>query len=130
MGLMLFIPYLQLLNKKKLTLGGERSSCWVPWGFICRHLLSIFLGDNRHPPLKMLYLHFSAALGVGILLTMYLANSSINKKVKLSSWGIGFLLLLQLNIVGRGPILATIGTLFLLLFLLHRRRLKKCLVLC
>ncbi len=128
MGLMLFIPYLQLLNKKNLP--------WAVSGLVVGYLgvlfagiyYQFFLGITGIPPLKMLYLHFSAALGVGILLTMYLANSSINKKVKLSSWGIGFfLLLLQLNIVGRGPILATIGTLFLLLFLLHRRRLKKML---
>jgi O-antigen ligase len=86
------------------------------------------LGVPGIPPLKMAYLHFSLETGVGVLLAIYWAGISENRRVvMLMSVVAFFLLFIQFNLNGRGPLLATCTTIILLLFLLHRHQLKKLL---
>jgi O-antigen ligase len=127
-GLMIFIPYLSLLNKDRLA--------WAVGGLVIGYLgillvglyYQFFLGVPGIPPLKMAYLHYSLGIGVGVLLAIYWAGISENRKmVMLMSVVAFFLLLVQFNLNGRGPLLATCSTTILLLFLLHRHQPKKLL---
>jgi O-antigen ligase len=127
--LTVFIPYLALLNKERLfwAIGG------LVIGYSVVLLMGIyyrfFLGEQGIPPLKMAYLHFSMMLGIGVILMSYLATTSSNKKVKGLLWGFAiFLLFMQFSQNGRGPLLATIPILVLLLFMLYRTNIKKLLV--
>ena len=126
--LTVFIPYLSLLNKERLS--------WAIGGLVIGYsvvlLMGIyyrfFLGEQGIPPLKMAYLHFSMMLGIGVILISYLAATSSNKKVRGLLWGFAiFLLFMQLNQNARGPLLATVPTLILLLFMLYRTHIKKLL---
>jgi O-antigen ligase len=126
--LTVFIPYLSLLNKERLS--------WAIGGLVIGYsvvlLMGIyyrfFLGEQGIPPLKMAYLHFSMMLGVGVILISYLAATSRNKKVRGLLWSFAvFLLFMQFNQDGRGPLLATVPTLLLLLFMLYRTHIKKLL---
>ncbi len=128
LGLMIFIPYLSLLNKDRLA--------WAVGGLVIGYLgmllmglyYQFFLGVSGIPPLKMAYLHYSMGIGVGVLLAIYWAGISENRRmVILMSMVASFLLFIQFNLNGRGPLLATCTTLILLLFLLHRHQLKKLL---
>ncbi len=128
LGLMIFIPYLSLLNKERLS--------WAISGLVVGYsgvllmgtYYQFFWGVQGIPPLKMTYLHFSMVLGIGAILTFYLAGTSNNKKVGLLLWLFaGLLIFIQLNQNGRGPLLATIPTLMLLLFMLYRTQIKKLL---
>jgi O-antigen ligase len=128
LALMIFIPYLSLLNKDRLfwAVGG------VVIGYLGILLVGLYyqflLGVSGIPPLKMAYLHFSLGIGVGILLAIYWAGISENRRVAiLMSVVASFLLFIQFNLNGRGPLLATCATIILLLFLLHRHQLKKLL---
>ena len=125
-GLMIFIPYLSLLNKDRLF--------WAGWGLVIGYLgvlliglyYQFYLGVSGIPPLKMAYLHFSLMIGIGVLLAFYRAGMSENNKIELLFWAVAYLLLfVQFNLNGRGPLLTTVGTLFFLLFLLYRRQIKK-----
>jgi O-antigen ligase len=125
-GLMIFIPYLSLLNKDRLF--------WAGWGLVIGYLgvlliglyYQFYLGVSGIPPLKMAYLHFSLMIGIGVLLAFYRAGISENNKIELLSWAVAYLLLfVQFNLNGRGPLLTTVVTLFFLLFLLYRRQTKK-----
>jgi O-antigen ligase len=125
-GLMIFIPYLSLLNKDRLF--------WAGWGLVIGYLgvlliglyYQFYLGVSGIPPLKMAYLHFSLMIGIGVLLAFYRAGISENNKIELLFWAVAYLLLfVQFNLNGRGPLLTTVGTLFFLLFLLYRRQIKK-----
>jgi O-antigen ligase len=126
--LTVFIPYLSLLNKERLS--------WAIGGLVIGYsvvlLMGIyyrfFLGEQGIPPLKMAYLHFSMMLGIGAILISYLAATSSNKKVRGLLWGFAvFLLFMQFNQNGRGPLLATVPTLVFLLFILYRTHIKKLL---
>jgi O-antigen ligase len=126
--LTVFIPYLSLLNKERLS--------WAIGGLVIGYsvvlLMGIyyrfFLGEQGIPPLKMAYLHFSMMLGIGVILISYLAATSSNKKVKGLLWGFAvFLFFMQFNQDGRGPLFATVPTLVLLLFILYRTHIKKLL---
>jgi O-antigen ligase len=76
----------------------------------------------------MAYLHLSLGIGVGILLAIYWAGISENRRVViLMSVVAASLLFIQFNLNGRGPLLATCATIILLLFLLHRHQFKKLL---
>jgi len=126
--LTVFIPYLSLLNKERLSwaIGG------LAIGYSVVLLMGIyyrfFLGEQGIPPLKMVYLHFSMMLGIGAILISYLAATSSNKKVRGLLWGFAvFLLFMQFNQNARGPLLATVPTLILLLFMLYRTHIKKLL---
>ena len=128
LALMIFIPYLSLLNKDRLfwAVGG------VVIGYLGILLVGLyylfFLGVDWIPLLKMAYLHYSVGIGVGVLLAIYWAGISENRRVvMLMSVVASFLLLIQFNLNGRGPLLATCTTIILLLFLLHRHQLKKLL---
>ena len=125
-GLMIFIPYLFLLNRDRL-----------PWaisgliiGYIGVLLLGIyhqyFLGSSGIPPLRMAYLHLSLALGVGVILAGYLVATGCNKRVQLALFLLASILLcLQFNLSGRGPLYATLLTLVFMIILLYRRQIKK-----
>ena len=128
LALMIFIPYLSLLNKDRLF--------WAVGGVVIGYLgilfvgfyYQFFLGVPGIPPLKMAYLHFSLGIGVGVLLAIYWAGISENRRVVMLMFVVASLLLLiQFNLNGRGPLLATCTTIILLLFLLHRHQLKKLL---
>ena len=85
-----------------------------------------FLEEQGIPLLKMAYLHFSMMLGVGVILISYLAATSRNKKIGGLLWGFAiFLLFMQFSQDGRGPLLATVPTLVILLFMLYRTHIKK-----
>lgn len=104
LGLMIFIPYLFLLNRDRL-----------PWaisgliiGYIGVLLLGIyhqyFLGGSGIPALRMNYLHLSLALGVGVIIASYLAVTGCNKRIQLALFLLASILLcLQFNLDGRGP---------------------------
>ena len=126
LALMIFIPYLFLLNKDRLA--------WAVGGVVIGYLgvlliglyYQFYLGVSGIPPLKMAYLHFSLMIGIGVLLAFYRAGISENNKIELLFWAVAYLLLfVQFNLNGRGPLLTTVGTLFFLLFLLYRRQIKK-----
>jgi O-antigen ligase len=128
LALMIFIPYLSLLNKDRLfwAVGG------VVIGYLGILLVGLyylfFLGEHWIPLLKMAYLHFSLGIGVGVLLAIYWAGISESRRVViLMSVVAASLLFIQFNLNGRGPLLATCTTIILLLFLLHRHQLKKLL---
>ena len=127
-GLMIFIPYLSLLNKDR--------SIWALGGLVIGYLgillvglyYQFFLGVSGIPPLKMAYLHFSMGIGVGVLLTTYWAGISESRRVAiLMSVVAAFLIFVQFNLNGRGPLLATCTTVILLKFLLYRHQPKKLL---
>jgi O-antigen ligase len=126
--LTVFIPYLSLLNKERLS--------WAISGLVIGYSVVLFmgtyyrffLGEQGVPLLKMAYLHFSMMLGIGVILISYLAATSSNKKLRWLLWGfVVFLLFMQFNQNARGPLLATIPTLILLLFMLYRTQIKKLL---
>ena len=126
--LTVFIPYLSLLNKERLS--------WAIGGLVIGYSVVLFmgiyyrffLGEQGVPLLKMAYLHFSIMLGIGVILISYLAATSSNKKVRGLLWGFAvFLLFMQFNQNARGPLLATVPTLILLLFMLYRTHIKKLL---
>ena len=124
--LTVFIPYLSLLNKERLS--------WAIGGLVLGYSVVLvmgiyyrfFLEEQGIPLLKMAYLHFSMMLGVGVILISYLAATSRNKKIGGLLWGFAiFLLFMQFSQDGRGPLLATVPTLVILLFMLYRTHIKK-----
>jgi O-antigen ligase len=128
LGLMIFIPYLSLLNKDRLA--------WAVGGLVIGYLGMLLLGLYYQflvgvpgiPALKITYLHYSMGTGVGILMAVYWASISENRRIViLMSVVASFLLFIQFNLNGRGPLLATCTTITLLLFLLYRHQLKKLL---
>jgi O-antigen ligase len=128
LALMIFIPYLSLLNKDRLV--------WALGGLVIGYLgillmglyYQFYLGVPGIPPLKMAYLHYSMGIGVGVLLAIYWAGISESRRVvMLMSVVAASLLFIQFNLNGRGPLLATCSTIILLVFLLRRHQLKKLL---
>ena len=128
LALMIFIPYLSLLNKDRLF--------WAVGGVVIGYLgvlltglyYQFFLGVPGIPPLKMLYLHFSLGIGVGSLLAFYWAGISESRRVVMLMFVVAAsLLFIQFNLAGRGPLLATCTAVILLIFLLHRHQPKKLL---
>ena len=124
--LTVFIPYLSLLNKERLS--------WAIGGLVLGYSVVLvmgiyyrfFLEEQGIPLLKMAYLHFSMMLGVAVILISYLAATSSNKKIGGLLWGfVIFLLFMQFSQDGRGPLLATVPTLVILLFMLYRTHIKK-----
>ena len=128
LALMIFIPYLSLLNKGRLA--------WAVGGLVIGYLgmllmglyYQFFLGVPGISLLKMLYLHYSMGIGVGVLLAIYWAGISENRRMAiLMSIVAAFLSFIQFNLSGRGPLLATCTAVILLIFLLYRHQPKKLL---
>ena len=127
-GLMIFIPYLFLLNKDRLAWAVGGLTIGYFGILLIGRYYQFFLGVPGIPPLKMAYLHYSMGLGIGVLLAIYWAGISESRRVvMLMSVVAASLLFIQFNLNGRGPLLATCTTIILLLFLLHRHQLKKLL---
>ena len=129
LALMIFIPYLSLLNKDRLF--------WAVGGVVIGYLgvllagvyYQFFLGVPGIPPLKMLYLHFSLGIGVGVLMAIYWAGISESRRVVMLMFVVAAsLLFIQFNLSSRGPLLATCTTTILLIFLSYRHQPKKLLI--
>ena len=125
LALMIFIPYLSLLNKDRLF--------WAVGGVVIGYLgvllagvyYQFFLGVPGIPPLKMRHLHFSLGIGVGVLMAIYWAGRRV---VMLMFVVAASLLFIQFNLSSRGPLLATCTTTILLIFLSYRHQPKKLLI--
>lgn len=122
---LIFIPYLSVLNKIRLP--------WAIGGLLIGYFGVLSIGVYQWlimdaqgiPPLKMTYLDFSEMLGIGVILTLYLAGASSNKKAGSLLWLLAiFLLFVQFNQNARGLLLATLISSMLLIFLLHRKEIR------
>ncbi|SFH54277.1 O-antigen ligase [Nitrosospira sp. Nsp14] len=122
---LVFIPYFSLLTKARLP--------WAIFGLLTGYFGAVaagiyqllIVGEQGIPPLGMPYLHFSSVLGIGALVTLYLAGVSGNKKAKLALWLLAIILLfLQFSQSARGILIATIASAAILLFLLYKREIK------
>lgn len=122
---LVFIPFLSLLNKDRLPW----AICGLLTGYFGVLLLGFYqwaiVGTQGVPPLNISYLSFSLMLGIGVMLTIYLASTSSDKKIKSVLWFFGvFLLFLQFNQDARGPLLATLLSTALLIFLLYKTKIR------
>lgn len=124
--LLLFIPFLSLLNRQRLP--------WVIGALIIGYLgvLSvgiyqwIVMGELGVPLFNISYLGFSAILGFSVILAIYFACISRSISLKILLWFIALsLLFIQFNQGGRGILIATLGTILLLIFSLFRVETKK-----
>lgn len=125
---LIFIPYFSLLIKGRISwaIGGALI------GYFGVLLIGIYqwtiIGAQGIPPLKITYLDFSSMLGIGVIVALYLAATSNNKKARTWLWILAvFLLFMQFNQHGRALLLATLVSSGLLLFLLHRKEIRKLL---
>ena len=119
LGLLIFIPYLSLLNKDRLfwALGGLVIGCLMT--LLLGLYYWFYLGVPGIPPLKMAYLHFSLGLGVGVLLAQYGINVSKSRRMKILIFVFCiFLIFIQFQLPGRGPLLATVVAVNFAFFLL------------
>ena len=119
------VPFLSLLSKERLpwAIGG------LAMGYSCILLTGIFywlvLGEQGIPYLKMTYLRFSLTVGIGVILALYFAGRCSSKKTKLLLWFFAvFLLFVQFNQDGRGPLLTTILTSMLLILMLYKTKIR------
>jgi O-antigen ligase len=119
------IPFMSLLNKERLlwAIGG------LAIGYLNILILGIYhwiiLGEQGIPFLKMTYLRFSLTVGTGVILAIYFGSISKDNKIKLLLWFLaGLLLFVQFNQDGRGPLLTTILTSTLLIFMLFKTRIS------
>ncbi len=126
--LLMFIPFLSLLNKKRLP--------WAMTGLLVGYASVLFagiyqfviLGEPGVALFKMSYLSFSAMLGIGVILAVYLADMSCYpKRISILLWIFALILLfIQFNQNGRGVLLATLIALSFLFFLLNREKIRRC----
>lgn len=129
---LIFIPFLALLNKERLP--------WAISGLLIGYFSLVLTGAYRRiimgehggifiPDLiRMNYLHFSPTLGIGVIVSLYLAGTSNNIKVKLALWSLAAsLLFFQFDLSGRGPLLATFLISLLVIFMLYKAEPKKLL---
>ncbi len=123
--LLVFIPYLPLLNKQRLS--------WAVSGLLIGYsgvlLMGVYqwvvMGGEGVPLLKMSRTGFSGMLGIGVILAIYLAGAGSNKKVKLLLWFFAsFLLFLQFNQGARGVLLATLFAVLFLILMRYKTRIK------
>lgn len=130
--LLIFIPFLALLNKERLP--------WAISGLLIGYISIVLLGAYRRivlgehggifiPDLiRMNYLHLSPTLGIGVLVSIYLASISSNIKIRSAlCCGVFLLLLFQFDLSGRSPLLATILISLLVIFLTYMKEPKKIL---
>jgi O-antigen ligase len=128
-ALLVFIPYLGLLNKERLpwAIGGALI------GYFGALLIGLYqwlvMGVQGIPVLAMPYLHFSSILGIGVLLALYLVDTSKTKTRKLLFWCLAiFLLFVQFNQHARGILVATLISSLFLVCLLYKKEFKQLLV--
>ena len=124
-ALLIFVPFLSLLNKERLAwaIGG------LITGFTAVLMIGIYqcivMGEQGVPLLDISYLSFSSMLGIGAILSIYLAGESNQKKIKWALWVLTLLLFyVQFNQHGRGPLLATLLASVLLIFLRYKSEKK------
>ncbi len=124
--LLLFVPFLSLLNKQRLP--------WVVGALTIGYLavLStgayqwIITGEPGVSVFNISYLNFSAILGFSVILALYFACISRSISLRILFWVIALaLLFLQFNQHGRGLLIATLGTIPFLIILLFRVEVKK-----
>tara|TARA_Y100001936_G_scaffold226575_2_gene246083 strand:+ start:18604 stop:19857 length:1254 start_codon:yes stop_codon:yes gene_type:complete len=124
-----FIPYLALLNKKRLpwAIGGLLVGYF---GVLATGIYQwLILEKQGIPALDIPYLHFSSMLGIGLLLTVYFTSTIHNFKIKLCLAPFSILLLfIQFNQNARGILIATIISCVLLIFLIFKKKLRKFLI--
>ncbi|MEO7559098.1 MAG: O-antigen ligase family protein [Nitrosospira sp.] len=122
---LVFIPYLSLLNKERLS--------WAISGLLVGYfsvlLIGIYqwviVGVQGIPPLHMAYLDFSLMLGIGAILALYIAGTSSNKKVRSLLWLLAvFLLFIQFNQHARAALYTTLFTIVPLIFMLYKTRIR------
>lgn len=127
-GFLVFIPFLSLLNKDR-----KHRLPWAIVGLLGGYIIVLFTGIYQWtivgvqgiPPLRISYLVFSSMLGIGIILSLYLAGTTSQKKAKWTLWlGSLVLLLIQFGQHGRGPLLATLLAAILLIFLSYKAEKK------
>ncbi|KIO48261.1 ligase [Nitrosospira sp. NpAV] len=125
---LIFIPYFSLLNKARVS--------WAMGGALIGYfgvlLIGIYqwliIGAQGIPPLKITYLDFSSMLGIGVIVALFLAGTSRSNKARSWFWLLAvFLLLIQFNQNARGLLFATLVSSIFLIFLLHRKEIKKLL---
>lgn len=126
---LVFIPYLSLLNKERLP--------WAIGGLLIGYFgvmaIGIYqwlvVGVQGIPPLHMPHLFFSSMIGIGVMVTLYLADTSKTKKVRALLWLLAvFLLFIQFNQGARGVLIATLISLVFMVSLLHKKEIKRLLV--
>lgn len=124
-GLLVFVPFLSLLNKDRLP-------CAIS-GLLAGYFGVLLIGSYQWaivgvqgiPPLDISYLTFSSMLGIGFILSLYLASVSAGKKIKSALWLLAtFLFFMQLNQNGRGPLLATLLASIFLIYLRYKTEKK------
>src|SRR4051812_38321278 len=122
---LVFIPFLSLLNKDRLP--------WAISGVVTGYAAvlligicqSVIAGEQGVPLLDISYLTFSSMLGIGVILSIYLAGEDNRKKVKAASWIFTLLLLfMQFNQYGRGPLVATLLASALVVFARYKSEKK------
>lgn len=116
-----FIPFLSLLNKDRL--GWAMTGLLI--GYFSVLLITIFqwitTGVTGIPIFNLPYTSFSAVLGIGIIMTVYLIVINNDKKWKLILWIFAiFLLHIQFDQGARGALLATFVSLILLLLMYYK----------
>ena len=124
--LLIFIPFYSLLNKERL-----------PWviGALLTNYFSVLaigvyywfvMGDQGVPPLKMSYLSFSAMLGIGVIVAIYLACLSSSVKLRVVSCSVALILLLvQFHQNSRVLLLATLIAVTVLIYLRYKMEIRK-----
>ncbi|HUM72813.1 MAG TPA: O-antigen ligase family protein [Nitrosomonas europaea] len=122
--LLTFIPLFSLLSRERLP--------WVTGALLCSYLGMVILGSYQWAMqemqgislLGMSYLHYSAALGIGVILAVFLGWETLSREkrwLSVLSWLIAILLLfLQFNQSARGILLATLMALLLMIVLRYR----------
>ncbi len=124
--LLIFIPFLSLLNKERLP--------WVIGVLAFGYLGVLSIGIYQWvamdalgvPFLNISYLSFSSLLGLSVILAIYFACISRSTSLRILLWAIALaLLFLQFNQNGRGILLATLATIPLLISLQFRIEIRK-----
>jgi len=126
---LIFIPFLSLLNKERLK--------WAIGALLTGYISVLVIGGYQRiilleqgiPFLNISYLTFSAQLGIGVILATYFAGISSVRKISLLFWALALaLLFLQFSQNGRGLLFATLITMLLMIPLLYRENIKKCMI--
>lgn len=124
-ALLIFIPFLSLLNKGRLP--------WAIGGLLIGYFgillagvyQSMFMGSQGIRALDITYVDFSATLGIGVILALYFAGKSDNKKIRALLWFLAAsLLFIQFNQHARGLLLSTLISSGFLVLLLHQKRIR------